>query len=735
MENNLILELRQKSSTNNLANGDFSVSLAKSLVINENDEVSISKVFIDNVSTSDNKIIIEKDITVSMDVIKYQNNCYPDQKVYADDNIKEDGRDYIWCDAILSDDPRNNNLVVVTEFKVAVVSGSPENTIWGDSTKKFPIKWEGYDNQKYYSYCIIPQEETNLFYPSRSFFHVRGISILCRESSLSPDDSTHVWADNLCQFDEVTARTAATNDICMPIITTHTIDIDAGQYLPDDICEVFNNSMTKNNNVDDLLTLKTLTQNPFLDCTANAIKIMKTNDWLPPLPKNVFMLEILSINGAVVDGGNITIHYSTDVNNPYGNSFGFKTGQTGVISLVGQSTAIINQFKTAFGAGWTEANLNNLSIGLEPSPYGSFTFNVGATPTSDFNISFPTSSPPALQSAVRITNFVSTNRTYFSHYDAETYYRPDGLSDADQTTSNNTWIGASQIEMKYDSNSNFFFWNFMHLPFYANGEIATGVGQVSASAGPNVGKLYRKDKFGGFAFHHMNAYDRGGDPVINYYDFWDNKLGFKIDEICVDFGHTTNTTGVGITILPDFSKGHGAIWKDGISVTSARPTLDSMIDKSPHSGANAFAIPPIATLTDQTKFSSTSELNVEIFASSTKLAPVLLNYGYYQIELTAGFINEMIGGTKMTKNINGIVNRYYSLGTYTSSEQQNMVYIHKGSPKILSDIGVRILDSDGVLAEGIGDDNTIFISITRNQQPSQELLQEQKVLENDAKQL
>ena len=275
----------------------------------------------------------------------------------------------------------------------------------------------------------------------------------------------------------------------------------------------------------------------------------------------------------------------------------------------------------------------------------------------------------------------------------------------------------------------------MHLPFYANGEIATGVGQVSASAGPNVGKLYRKDKFGGFAFHHMNAYDRGGDPVINYYDFWDNKLGFKIDEICVDFGHTTNTTGVGITILPDFSKGHGAIWKDGISVTSARPTLDSMIDKSPHSGSNAFAIPPIATLTDQTKFSSTSELNVEIFASSTKLAPVLLNYGYYQIELTAGFINEMIGGTKMTKNINGIVNRYYSLGTYTSSEQQNMVYIHKGSPKILSDIGVRILDSDGALAEGIGDDNTIFISITRNQQPSQELLQEQKVLENDAKQL
>ena len=64
-----------------------------------------------------------------------------------------------------------------------------------------------------------------------------------------------------------------------------------------------------------------------------------------------------------------------------------------------------------------------------------------------------------------------------------------------------------------------------------------------------------------------------------------------------------------------------------------------------------------------------------------------------------------------------------------------MVYIHKGSPKILSDIGVRILDSDGALAEGIGDDNTIFISITRNQQPSQELLQEQKVLENDAKQL
>ena len=729
MDNNLVLELKQKSSSNVLNNGDYSVSLSKSIVINENDEVSISKVFIDNVSTTDNKTIIEKDITVSMDVILYQNNCNNTQKTYADIDISEDGNDYIWCDAVKDTDPRGEGLEVVTEFLVKIAPGSPENSLWGKDRTHFPIKWQGYDNQTYYGYCLIHQQETNYFYPSRSFLHIRDVSILCKVETITSDDRTHVWRDNLCVFGSVTQTSPATNNVLFPIINTFTLDLDAGQYLPDDLCEVFNNSMGKNDNVDQLLTSTTLSASKFLDCTGNAIAICKTNVQTPANPITKFSLNLLSVSGTINDGNFISFHYSTDPNDPYGNSLGFMAGQTAKITFSGQSTEVINALKLGLGTSFTEAHFHNQTITLELSPTGTFTYLQSLLCQNDFNVNFPTNDNAGGTGAkayMTIENFILTNKSFFTESNAKTYYRPSGLNNTDvpTETTSNTWIGSSQIEMKYNQDSNHYFWNFMHMPFYNNENISTGVGTVSA--GINQGKFYRKDKLGGFAFHNVTAYTRGGDPEIDYYDFWEAKLGFIPHNFCVDFGHTENGTGVGLQLLPDFSKGEGAIWKDGISVTSARPDLDSMINKA---GSSAEVIPAPTTII------STSTLNVEVISDQSKLAPILLNYGYYKIELTAGFFNEIIGENHMTKNINGIINRYYSLGTYTSAEGSSMVYIHKGASKILSDIGVRILDSNGILADGIGDDNTVFISILRNQQPSQQLLEQQKVLQEDEKQI
>ena len=87
------------------------------------------------------------------------------------------------------------------------------------------------------------------------------------------------------------------------------------------------------------------------------------------------------------------------------------------------------------------------------------------------------------------------------------------------------------------------------------------------------------------------------------------------------------------------------------------------------------------------------------------------------MELQAGFQTEIIAGDTTTQNISGILNRYYSLGAYTSGGQESgIVYQHRGATMYLRDIRIRILDSDRNLANSIGEDNSVFIQIMRGNQ-------------------
>ena len=112
---------------------------------------------------------------------------------------------------------------------------------------------------------------------------------------------------------------------------------------------------------------------------------------------------------------------------------------------------------------------------------------------------------------------------------------------------------------------------------------------------------------------------------------------------------------------------------------------------------------------------ATNDLTTEIYASNIVLEDLLLKYGFFYIEMQCGYTTEIIGTDFLSQNIQGIVNRYYSLGSFTSSEGSEIIYQHKGVPIYLRDVKVRILDSDRQLATFLGPDNTIFVSIIRGQ--------------------
>jgi hypothetical protein len=51
--------------------------------------------------------------------------------------------------------------------------------------------------------------------------------------------------------------------------------------------------------------------------------------------------------------------------------------------------------------------------------------------------------------------------------------------------------------------------------------------------------------------------------------------------------------------------------------------------------------------------------------------------GYFLIDIKGGFTTDMIGQTSTSKNISGVISRYYSIGAYTTVGAETLVlYIH-----------------------------------------------------------
>ena len=165
--------------------------------------------------------------------------------------------------------------------------------------------------------------------------------------------------------------------------------------------------------------------------------------------------------------------------------------------------------------------------------------------------------------------------------------------------------------------------------------------------------------------------------------------------------------------------------KDGQHTTTATTRLDQMINKPPINGASSTSnfqiVPSNATgnVIPAPKFPLdhfiTSEINNPVKAFRPAVSGVLLDTGYYLLEINAGITNLIMDSSKTYRNISGIINRYFSLGSYTSTGMDtSLVYTHSGEPIALSDIQIRVLNPDKTPAS-IGFDNTIFLEVNRGQ--------------------
>lgn len=262
---------------------------------------------------------------------------------------------------------------------------------------------------------------------------------------------------------------------------------------------------------------------------------------------------------------------------------------------------------------------------------------------------------------------------------------------------NTFFIGASQIALEYNQNSQQFEFTYLHMPYYDSAE---GVNMITKCFKNTVGNYSTVSSQGGIFFTQMTSVIKGTNK---FFDLWGGILGFNVGEMTPKIQeYGTNLGAFGIAgsyydvLEPLVLSKH---------ITNMYVGVDSIINKKP----NAWFYET------NTTYEGTADPNETNKITASIALPVLLDtFSHYLIEIQAGFYNEMIG-QETFRTINGIVSKYYGYSSYTFDAGEGAIqYVHKGSELQLKSIRVRILRSDKTRnLPGLGDDNTFYLQIVK----------------------
>lgn len=262
---------------------------------------------------------------------------------------------------------------------------------------------------------------------------------------------------------------------------------------------------------------------------------------------------------------------------------------------------------------------------------------------------------------------------------------------------NPQYIGASQIALEVDEN-NRVNWNYLHFPMYdsTNGtNISVRYLHRNLNAGSGV---YGVAQNSGIYFQSLIAKDSSG----RYVDFWSGQLGFDLSTLCVGTTQINNGFNSTNTII---NLSNPLVV--GVNITDGYYGLDSAVIK----GTNFAERVPVPASQDGLCSTINSTININATETITEL---LNKFSHYILQTDLGFYNNNYISKTWYRNINGIITKYYSYGSYTFAESDaGIQYIHEGAPIYLKSVKIRLLKSDKTLDINLGDDNTVVLQVMK----------------------
>lgn len=291
------------------------------------------------------------------------------------------------------------------------------------------------------------------------------------------------------------------------------------------------------------------------------------------------------------------------------------------------------------------------------------------------------------------------------------------------------FVGTNQVVLSYDDATQKFFWEFIHFPIYdsTNGPSVALLSVLSNfTDGSSPQTAFIANKNSGIMFTKMSS-NNADDPTFDS-GFFNEILGFdtaitKSDGtpnpncILAQITHKGASSVFGNYLVNGIPGGipvFDRVPKDGLETTGEFIGIDSGVDKT--SGHDSSYKPLTLTPDNQNapQF-ATSDKTIQIEAVDSILASSQkIDFGYFLVEVKAQFQNDFRMPDDRNSSVVAIVNRFYELNSFTSSDQSDsIVYTHKGAPVMLSSFKCRILDSEKNLSANIGNDNTVFLEVVK----------------------
>lgn len=255
--NNIILELRQKDASQIVANGDYEVDLAKEIIIEAGDTISLKQSFID--ITNSDQIIIPYDLTILTEHILYFTDWIVDSNLkegytnYAGASVSQaQGYSFIPCEVSIG--PEIQGYTYYTGAVWESVSPSQSSSI------AFTLEYSyiDLDNKTQFVQISVPEIESGLQYTLNFSFLAKNGSV----QIASPSHADLVYY--MVVFIMFNTSTAVpTDNTYNPFIFSASFLLKAGSYDPLDLSLIISEQLSKNG-INELTHNNVLVKSPFL---------------------------------------------------------------------------------------------------------------------------------------------------------------------------------------------------------------------------------------------------------------------------------------------------------------------------------------------------------------------------------------------------------------------------------------------------------------------------------------
>ena len=277
------------------------------------------------------------------------------------------------------------------------------------------------------------------------------------------------------------------------------------------------------------------------------------------------------------------------------------------------------------------------------------------------------------------------------------------------------WCGAESLSFIYDESSDTFQVGQAHSNMYSRLDGGIIARQFKVATDPDIGFGYvTADKAGGIFFTSM-------EPESLFF----TKMKLQQARILTPVASNPTLQDLTMPVQPGpppqnanlgNSLTHTTTLIKGDNITGNFVGLSTKIDKRPR----IVSTPPDPA-SDFTG-GAYQEVNTDWALDVAVATPVtipglpLTNLEvadpYFQIEISGLVRQDILGAETKNNLIQSMVGKYFTNGGYTSGNvEDGFRYVHQGEPISLRSLSVRILDSNGELATGLGETSAVILEI------------------------